>query len=97
MASRHQYLPELLGRVLSSNTLQDLCSTGVLVGELCVLASASTSTSSRAHENAARRTGNIVDSVVDDDVHAGVGGLVGGDLVDGEFFRHVCWMCLLLC
>ena len=52
----HIYLPELLGCILASDALQDLCASGVLVHEL----------------------GNIVYAVVDDDVQALFGVIVGG-------------------
>lgn len=63
---RNKYLPELLGCILSSDALEDLRTTGVLVDEV----------------------GHIVDAAVDDDIHALVGAVVGGDIGRGERLRH---------
>lgn len=65
------HLPELLGRILASNALEDLRAARVLVDKF----------------------GHVVHVVIDDDVHALVGAVVGGDIGGGEGLRHDGWWC----
>jgi hypothetical protein len=96
--------PELLRGVLSSDSLEDLCAAWVLVYEACVVMSAMSHSPSltnhevrtdgdRAEWFQRRRskeghTSNIINILINNNIHSRIGIFVGSDVGDGEGFRH---------
>lgn len=81
-------LPELLGGVLAGDALEDLGASGVLFEEVCGWGGGRWLESDGMEGGEGPSTGDVVDAVVDDDVHAGGLVLVGGDVGLGEGLGH---------